>query len=226
MRKCWAAGASFMVIFLLSGCVTMSGTYLITAHRFDGTPLNSMMAEGSGIYTVKNAICLSEPGAVITIKDAKTGQEIQSESPHQCGGMPFADVSLQAANQKLEKQFSPIRLVTSVGANQSGKATTEWAGTPGPSIVENAPLLKADVLGGFKSKCGLDAVQLSETRVVKYAVPVFYEVWVFDDPLSERDDKKTALSLVLRQRPGNGGVDFSFYGACHGKKMPLFQLAK
>lgn len=109
------------VVLLLTGCLTTSGTYRITANRFDGTPLMNghMMAEGSGIYSVKNAICVTEPGAVITIKDATTGQELQSESPHECRGQPFSDVSLQAANQKLENQFSPIRLMAIAAADQT-----------------------------------------------------------------------------------------------------------
>lgn len=71
----------------LSGCVTLSGTYVITATRADGTPINvHMMAEGRGIYTAKNAICAAEPGATITIRDVETKQELKSESPHKCRG--------------------------------------------------------------------------------------------------------------------------------------------
>lgn len=82
------------------------------------------------------------------------------------------------------------------------------------------------MLRGFKAKCGFEAAQLSETRQVKYTPPVFYEVWVFQDPLSERDDKKSALSLVLKQLPDNGGVNLSVHGACHSRKLPVFHFTK
>jgi len=83
-RKVLSAAAASL---LLSGCVTLSGTYAVTAVRADGTPAKvNIMAEGRGIYTARNAICASEPGATVTIKDARTGQELRSESPYKCKG--------------------------------------------------------------------------------------------------------------------------------------------
>jgi hypothetical protein len=33
---------------------------------------------------VRNALCLNHPGATVVIRDAKTGEELKSESPYRC----------------------------------------------------------------------------------------------------------------------------------------------
>lgn len=71
----------------LSGCVTLSGTYAISASDADGREVSSnvrMTAEGSGIYSARNAICATSPGATVRIHDIQTGKELQSESPYRC----------------------------------------------------------------------------------------------------------------------------------------------
>jgi hypothetical protein len=71
----------------LSGCVTLSGDYEITAVGTDGQPVASnmkMTAHGSGIYTFINAICSAHPGATVYVRDIKTGEELKSESPKKC----------------------------------------------------------------------------------------------------------------------------------------------
>lgn len=77
------------VVFGLSGCVTLSGTYVITATDAEGREVASnvqMMAEGRGIYSARNALCANNPGGVVHIKDIQTGKELQSESPYRCKG--------------------------------------------------------------------------------------------------------------------------------------------
>lgn len=71
----------------LSGCVTLSGTYVVSATDAEGRDLSSnlrMTADGSGIYTARNAICSAHPGAVVHIRNLQTGEELRSESPHTC----------------------------------------------------------------------------------------------------------------------------------------------
>lgn len=71
----------------LSGCVTMSGEYTVTAHDASGAQikkLGTFVAEGHNIYPVRNAFCLNAPGATVIIRDAKTGEELRSESPYHC----------------------------------------------------------------------------------------------------------------------------------------------
>jgi hypothetical protein len=42
------------------------------------------MAQGSGIYTARNAFCEAFPGATVKIIDTSTGEEYKEESPYQC----------------------------------------------------------------------------------------------------------------------------------------------
>jgi len=67
--------------------LTLSGTYNVVA-RDPATGLDfsgpRLIAEGSGIYVVRNALCINHPNAIIVITDAKTGAEIKSESPYKC----------------------------------------------------------------------------------------------------------------------------------------------
>jgi hypothetical protein len=79
--------AAAMVICGLSGCVTLSGTYVVSATDAEGRDLSSnvrMTADGSRIYTARNALCSAYPGAVVHIKDLQTGEELRSESPYTC----------------------------------------------------------------------------------------------------------------------------------------------
>jgi hypothetical protein len=71
----------------LAGCLTMSGNYVLTARDKAGNDLTAKMhltAAGRNIYSVRNALCKNLPGAVVIITDAKTGEELKSESPYQC----------------------------------------------------------------------------------------------------------------------------------------------
>ena len=72
---------------LLSGCVTMSGTYALTAADKQGKSLTNglnLTATGRAIYPVRNALCSKYPGAVVTIKSLQTNEELKSESPYSC----------------------------------------------------------------------------------------------------------------------------------------------
>lgn len=72
---------------LLNACVTMSGTYHVYAVDTSGQPINNkvqLIAEGSRIYSIRNALCANHPNAKIIIKDTKTGRELDGESGYQC----------------------------------------------------------------------------------------------------------------------------------------------
>jgi len=76
-----------LVICSLSGCVTLSGTYVVSATDAEGRDLSSnlrMTADGSRIYTARNALCAAHLGAVVHIKDLQTGEELRKESPYTC----------------------------------------------------------------------------------------------------------------------------------------------
>lgn len=72
---------------MFSGCMTMSGYYNVDAYNSSGellTKNTKMTVEGSSIYMVRNGMCSAFPKSVIVIRDAKTGEQLSSESPYQC----------------------------------------------------------------------------------------------------------------------------------------------
>lgn len=74
-------------LLLFQSCVTLSGYYSVEAYDENGQKLANrlnMTAQGSGIYSVRNAFCSKFPKATIIIKDLKTGKELSSESPYKC----------------------------------------------------------------------------------------------------------------------------------------------
>ena len=82
-----------IVSMLLTGCLTMSGTYRVRAVDAEGQDLNQnivMTAEGRHIYTARNAICSLNPGATVLIEDVTTGAELKRESPYKCRAARWA----------------------------------------------------------------------------------------------------------------------------------------
>jgi hypothetical protein len=75
------------VALVFTGCTTLAGDYAITAFDKEGKPLTKngqLTANGSGIYTMRNAICAKYPGAKVIIKSIRSGEEPAGESPYQC----------------------------------------------------------------------------------------------------------------------------------------------
>ena len=132
------------------------------------------------------------------------------------------DRGFQVTNEKLERDYAPIRLVTKPLGKDSNITTAEWAGTAGVSITSRSPQVRADVFRVLKERCGFEQEQLLETRIVSHKAPLFYEVWVFSDPLSGQKDKQSGVSVVMKQLPNGGGVDFKLSGECHSKEPPVF----
>ncbi|MDR2239548.1 MAG: hypothetical protein LBE33_03830 [Zoogloeaceae bacterium] len=81
---------SLLLIFLLllSGCVTIpQGNYRLRAMDASGVDLTAnlvLTAAGRGIYTTRNALCASYPGATVLIEDTQTGRQLEGESPYRC----------------------------------------------------------------------------------------------------------------------------------------------
>ena len=71
---------------VVAGCITTSGTYLVSAVAKDGSPLPkaTTIATGRAIYTVRNGTCIVYPGATVQIVDATTRQNLEGESPYVC----------------------------------------------------------------------------------------------------------------------------------------------
>ncbi len=74
-------------ILLLNSCMTLNGDYHLVALDENGNELApnvKMMAHGTGIYTVKNALCSAFPKATVRIYDIKTNEELKGKSPRKC----------------------------------------------------------------------------------------------------------------------------------------------
>jgi len=131
------------------------------------------------------------------------------------------DRQINMQNITLEQKQQPDRLYKTKSTDKADFYTMEWAGAKGRSMAFGVELLYADILKGFKLHCGFDEADLVETRIVSYQFPVSYEVWIFKDPLSQREDKTSAMSVILKQLPNGGGVDMNFIGQCHSKPLQL-----
>ena len=129
--------------------------------------------------------------------------------------------NMDVQNKDLNKQYMPTRFYkTSTKGADFYKS--DWAGERGNSIALNSEIIYSDILKSFKQNCGFSKDDLLETRIVSHLHPKYYEVWVFKDKLSKRDDKTSALSVVLTQVPNGGGVDMNFYGKCHSDEPLQF----
>ena len=79
--------AILTTVLLMTGCVTLKGTYHLSAVDAAGQEISTglaLTAQGRGIYSVRNALCQRYPGATVIIKDSKTGEQLFGESPFQC----------------------------------------------------------------------------------------------------------------------------------------------
>ena len=128
---------------------------------------------------------------------------------------------INTQNIALEQKQQPDRLYKTKSTDKADFYTMEWAGTKGKSMAVGSELLYSDILKAFKVHCGFDETDLIETRIVSYKPPTSYEVWVFKDSLSQREDKTSAMSIIMTQLPNGGGVDMNFIGQCHSKPFQL-----
>ena len=99
-----------------------------------------------------------------------------------------------------------------------------------PSFATLGSVLGNDVMLGINKQCGFEAKDLKEVRVVSHdeARGLGFEVWVFNDPLSQRDDKITAITVLLKPTPDIGGTDMDFRipADCHAPKQTTFVFGK
>jgi hypothetical protein len=131
------------------------------------------------------------------------------------------DSTYAKENKKLEGEYSPYKYTKSNEAEGNVSYSLTPTGETDKTIALSSTLLYSDIFKAINDRCGFGENDLVETRVVTHKHPVYYEVWVFNDEISERDDKTSAISVVLRQFPNNGGVDILFYGDCHSKPVNM-----
>lgn len=69
----------------MTGCVTLSGNYVVSAVDAKGEEINTVFfVQGRHIYTARNGICAAHPKATVYIRSAETKKDLEGESPYQC----------------------------------------------------------------------------------------------------------------------------------------------
>ena len=126
---------------------------------------------------------------------------------------------MNSLNKDLKNSKSPTRFVKVASNDKYDKYSQEWAGTPGESVAFSSKILTDDIFNTIEKHCGLKREDLVETRVVSHKFPEFYEVWVFKDKLSKRNDGLSGLTVFMKQLPNNQGTDFLVTDTCHSSQM-------
>ena len=138
--------------------------------------------------------------------------------------------AIDIANNDLLNSFNPYILVKTdetkyVIIYQSMPAGDIW-----PSLAPIGSALVVDVFKEINKVCNFKYSDLKETRMVYFddKTSFSYEVWVFNDPLSQRDDKITAITVLLKPTPDIGGTDMDFRipENCHAPKQTTFVFGK
>jgi hypothetical protein len=128
-------------------------------------------------------------------------------------------------NKHFKEDKYPMRYLKDISHTIGTQYIQGFAGKVGTSATEKVPIVKNDVYKLIKKTCGFTPKDRVQTRIVENKPPYYYEVWIFKDAKSKRDDKKSALSVVLHELPNGGGVDISLKGQCHATKGMTFTFA-
>lgn len=121
---------------------------------------------------------------------------------------------VDARNRQLEARYAPTRIVLKEGPGGATSIETgAWAGVVGSTAAND--VFRERIFAELRQACGYERSDLREVRVVRHAPPTeWYEVWVFHDPASDRPDKSSGISIVLRYDPLTNRSNVSSYGGC------------
>ena len=137
---------------------------------------------------------------------------------------------IDQANKNNLENFYAYKLVKIKETSQAEVYQEMPNGELAPSFAPLGSVLGNDVMLGINKQCGFEAKDLKEVRVVSHdeARGFGFEVWVFNDPLSQRDDKITAITVLLKPTPDIGGTDMDFRipADCHAPKQTTFVFGK
>lgn len=137
---------------------------------------------------------------------------------------------IDQANKNNLENFYAYKLVKVKETSQAEIYQEMPNGEIAPSFAPLGSVLGNDVMFGINKQCGFEAKDLKEVRVVSHdeARGFGFEVWVFNDPLSQRDDKITAITVLLKPTPDIGGTDMDFRipADCHAPKQTTFVFGK
>lgn len=138
--------------------------------------------------------------------------------------------AISIANKDLLNSFNSYILAKTNETKDAVTYQSMPAGDVRPSLAPIGSALFVDVLKQINRVCNFKSADLKETRVVYFddKTSFSYEVWVFNDPLSQRDDKTTAITVLLKPTPEIGGTDMDFRipENCHAPKQTIFVFGK
>ena len=138
--------------------------------------------------------------------------------------------AIDIANKDLLNSFNPYILVKTDETKYVIIYQSMPAGDVRPSLAPIGSALVVDVFKEINKVCNFKYSDLKETRMVYFddKTSFSYEVWVFNDPLSGRDDKITAITVLLKPTPDIGGTDMDFRipENCHAPKQTTFVFGK
>ena len=138
--------------------------------------------------------------------------------------------AIDIANKDLLNSFNPYILVKTDETKYVIIYQSMPAGDVQPSLAPIGSALVVDVFKEINKVCNFKYSDLKETRMVYFddKTSFSYEVWVFNDPLSQRDDKITAITVLLKPTPEIGGTDMDFRipENCHAPKQTIFVFGK
>ena len=137
---------------------------------------------------------------------------------------------IDQANKNNLENFYAYKLVKIKETSKAEVYQEMPNGEISPSFAPLGSVLGNDVMLGINKQCGFEPKDLKEVRVVSHdeARGFGFEVWVFNDPLSQRDDKITAITVLLKPTPDIGGTDMDFRipADCHAPKQTTFVFGK
>ena len=138
--------------------------------------------------------------------------------------------AISIANKDLLNSFNPYILAKTNETKDAVTYQSMPAGDVRPSLAPIGSALVVDVFKEINKACNFKYSDLKETRMVYFddKTSFSYEVWVFNDPLSQRDDKITAITVLLKPTPEIGGTDMDFRipEKCHAPKQTTFVFGK
>ena len=138
--------------------------------------------------------------------------------------------AIDIANKDLLNSFNPYILAKTNETKYVIIYQSMPAGDVRPSLAPIGSALVVDVFKEINKVCNFKYSDLKETRMVYFddKTSFSYEVWVFNDPLSGRDDKITAITVLLKPTPEIGGTDMDFRipENCHAPKQTIFVFGK
>ena len=121
-------------------------------------------------------------------------------------------------NEKQEAAFQPTRAEYTTFNNGASSVLSfgVWAGDLGVTAANDQ--YQVLIYEKFEQNCGLHKDDLKEIRIVKHEPNFWYEVWVFNDDQSQRSDKTSGMSVVMKYAPDTNITEVNLIGNCVNRK--------